>query len=298
MSSAEVELMTPQQLVIEIENLVSLPDVCVKVNRLIDAPNYSAATLGEIISQDTDLSARLLRLVNSAFFNFEAPVETISRAVTVVGTNELRNLVMATTAARIFTGIPGDLVDMAEYWRYSITTGVIAGELAKRCNVLHSERLFVMGVLHDIGRLAIYLKMPQAARDILLITGGDDALLADAENDVLGFTHMDVGEALLRKWKLPESIVTVVAYHHRPMATKVFQLETSLLYLASSLANAEIGGAEWEEAIVLVDPVIWRQTGLDPEQLASLLEEIPRKVMEVMDVVLGPKVRPVQSQPH
>ncbi|MEW8585577.1 MAG: HDOD domain-containing protein, partial [Candidatus Thiodiazotropha sp.] len=155
-----------------------------------------------------------------------------------------------------------------------------------------------MGVLHDIGRLAIYLKMPQAARDILLITGGDDALLADAENDILGFTHMDVGEALLRKWKLPESIVTVVAYHHRPMATKVFQLETSLLYLASSLANAEIGGMEWEEAIVLVDPVIWSQTGLTPERLASLLEETPRKVMEVMDVVLGPKVRPVQSQPH
>ncbi|MES9849208.1 MAG: HDOD domain-containing protein, partial [Candidatus Thiodiazotropha sp.] len=204
--------MTPQQLVIEIESLVSLPDVCVKVNRLIDAPNYSVATLGDIISQDTDLSARLLRLVNSAFFNLKVPVETISRAITIIGTNELRNLVMATTAARIFTGIPGDLVDMTEYWRYSITAGVVAGELAKRCNVLHSERLFVMGVLHDIGRLAIYLKMPQESRDILLITGGDDTLLPDAENDVLGFTHMDVGEALLRKWKLPESIVSVVAH--------------------------------------------------------------------------------------
>ncbi|MES9992742.1 MAG: HDOD domain-containing protein [Candidatus Thiodiazotropha sp.] len=290
--------MTPQQLVIEIENLVSLPDVCVKVNRLIDAPNYSAATLGEIISQDTDLSARLLRLVNSAFFNFEAPVETISRAVTVVGTNELRNLVMATTAARIFTGIPGDLVDMAEYWRYSITTGVLAGELARRCNVLHSERLFVMGVLHDIGRLAIYLKMPQAARDILLITGGNDALLADAEDDLLGFNHMDVGEALLRKWKLPESIITVVAYHHRPMATKVFQLETSLLYLASSLANADIDDEGLDDAIELVDPVIWRQTGLAPDQLVTLLEEAPHKIMEIMDVVMGPKVRPVKSHPH
>ncbi|MBW9266517.1 MAG: HDOD domain-containing protein [Candidatus Thiodiazotropha sp. (ex. Lucinisca nassula)] len=290
--------MTPQQLVIEIESLVSLPDVCVKVNRLIDAPNYSVATLGDIISQDTDLSARLLRLVNSAFFNLKVPVETISRAITIIGTNELRNLVMATTAARIFTGIPGDLVDMTEYWRYSITAGVIAGELAKRCNVLHSERLFVMGVLHDIGRLAIYLKMPQESRDILLITGGDDILLPDAENDVLGFTHMDVGEALLRKWKLPESIVSVVAHHHRPASTQVFRLETSLLSLAALLAYAEISGVEWYETVELVDPVVWRQTGLEPEQLEAVMEQMPHKVGEIMDVVLGPKVRPLKSQPH
>ncbi|MES9974516.1 HDOD domain-containing protein [Candidatus Thiodiazotropha sp. LNASS1] len=290
--------MTPQQLVIEIESLVSLPDVCVKVNRLIDAPNYSAATLGEIISQDTDLSARLLRLVNSAFFNLKAPVETISRAVTIIGTSELRDLVMATTAARIFTGIPGDLVDMTEYWRYSITAGVIAGELAKRCNVLHSERLFVMGVLHDIGRLAIYLKMPQESRDILLITGGDDTLLPDAENDVLGFTHMDVGEALLRKWKLPESIVSVVAHHHRPASTQVFQLETSLISLAALLAYAEISGVEWYETVELVEPVVWKQTGLEPEQLEAVMEQMPHKVGEIMDVVLGPKVRPLKSQPH
>ncbi|MEW8654436.1 MAG: HDOD domain-containing protein [Candidatus Thiodiazotropha endolucinida] len=290
--------MTPQQLVIEIESLVSLPDVCVKVNRLIDAPNYSVATLGEIISQDTDLSARLLRLVNSAFFNLKVPVETISRAITIIGTNELRNLVMATTAARIFTGIPGDLVDMTEYWRYSITAGVVAGELAKRCNVLHSERLFVMGVLHDIGRLAIYLKMPQESRDILLITGGDDTLLPDAENDVLGFTHMDVGEALLRKWKLPESIVSVVAHHHRPASTQVFQLETSLLSLSALLAYAEISGVEWYETVELVDPVVWKQTGLEPEHLEAVMEQMLHKVGEIMDVVLGPKVRPLKSQPH
>ncbi|MEW8083961.1 MAG: HDOD domain-containing protein [Candidatus Thiodiazotropha endolucinida] len=290
--------MTPQQLVIEIESLVSLPDVCVKVNRLIDAPNYSVATMGEIISQDTDLSARLLRLVNSAFFNLKVPVETISRAITIIGTNELRNLVMATTAARIFTGIPGDLVDMTEYWRYSITAGVVAGELAKRCNVLHSERLFVMGVLHDIGRLVIYLKMPQESRDILLITGGDDTLLPDAENDVLGFTHMDVGEALMRKWKLPESIVSVVAHHHRPASTQVFQLETSLLSLAALLAYAEISGVEWYETVELVDPVVWKQTGLEPEHLEAVMEQMPHKVGEIMDVVLGPKVRPLKSQPH
>ena len=289
--------MTPQQLVIELDHLVSLPDVCVKVNRLIDAPNYSAMTLGDIISQDSDLSARLLRVVNSAFFNLKAPVETISRAITVVGTGELRNLVMATTAARVFTGIPADLVDMAEYWRYSITTGVIAGELAKQCHVLHNERLFVMGVLHDIGRLAIYLKMPQEARDILLITGGDHGLLAETEREILGFTHMEVGEALLRKWKLPESIVNVVACHHQPAAAKVYQLETALLHIASALADADIKGFELEEVCEQLDDGVWQTTGLQKDRIALQLEAVPHKVLEIMDVVLAPKLRTRHTQP-
>ena len=288
--------MSPQELVNEIEKLVALPDVCIKVNRLIDAPNYSAATLGDLITQDTDLSARLLRVVNSAFFNLQAPVETISRAITVIGTAELRSLVMATAAVRVFTGIPGDLVDMAEFWRYSMSTGVIAGDLAVRCRVLHAERLFVMGVLHDIGRLAIYLKLPDAARDIHLVTGGDDRLLPDVESEILGFTHMEVGEALLRKWNLPESIITVVGNHHRPAAARLYRLETALMHIASQIAIGELSGATLDEALEQVEPVAWELTGLQRETIETVMETALQKVNEIIDVVLSPKLSARQHQ--
>ena len=287
--------MTPQELVDGIEKLVSLPEVCIKVNRLIEAPNYSAATLGDLIVQDTDLSARLLRIVNSAFYNMQAPVETISRAITVVGTNELRNLVMATSAAKVFTGIPGDLVDMHEFWRYSLATGVIGSELASRCRVLHAERLFVMGVLHDIGRLVIYLKLPDLSRDILLVTGGDASLLPAVEEEILGFTHMEVGEALLQSWKIPRSIVTVVGNHHQPMRTKDFRLETALVHLASSLSLSEQDGTALDEALDQIDPVVWEITALRPETIGQALESVPQKVNEIVDVVLSPRVGAKQS---
>ncbi len=287
--------MTPQELVDGIEKLVSLPEVCIKVNRLIEAPNYSAATLGDLIVQDTDLSARLLRIVNSAFYNMQAPVETISRAITVVGTNELRNLVMATSAAKVFTGIPGDLVDMHEFWRYSLATGVIGSELASRCRVLHAERLFVMGVLHDIGRLVIYLKLPDLSRDILLVTGGDASLLPAVEEEILGFTHMEVGEALLQSWKIPRSIVTVVGNHHQPMRTKDFRLETALVHLASSLSLSELDGTALDEALDQIDPVVWEITALRPETIEQALESVPQKVNEIVDVVLSPRIGAQQS---
>ncbi len=288
--------MTPHELVDGIEKLVSLPEICVKVNRLIDAPNYSAATVGDLIAQDTDLSARLLRVVNSAFYNLQAPVETISRAITVVGTNELRNLVMATSAARVFTGVPGDLVNMPEFWRYSLATGIIGCELAGRCRVLHAERLFVMGVLHDIGRLVIYVQLPDLSRDILLVAGGEDHLLPAVENEMLGFDHMDVGEALLKHWSMPRSITTVVGNHHQPMRVKDFRLETAIVHLASSLAMVEQEGAEVEEAMELIDPVVWEITGLQPDAIVSVLETVPQKVNEIVDVVLSPRISVQQTQ--
>ncbi|MGD8909473.1 MAG: HDOD domain-containing protein, partial [Chromatiales bacterium] len=289
--------MTPQQLVDGIEKLVSLPEIFVKVNRLIDAPNYTAATLGDLIAQDTDLSARLLRLVNSAFYNLRAPVETISRAITMVGTHELRNLVMATSSARAFTGIPCDLVDMAVFWRYSLTTGVIATELANRCRVLHAERLFVMGLLHDIGRLVIYLKLPEISRDILLVTGGDNLLLPAVEEEMLGFTHMEVGEALLRQWNMPLSVITVVGNHHHPMRTKDFRLETSIMHLASILSLSEMDGIPVDEAMDQIEPPVWELTSLQPEMIEQTLEDIPQKVKEIIDVVLSPRISTKRSQP-
>ena len=288
--------MTPQELVDGIEKLVSLPEVCIKVNRLIDAPNYSAATVGDLIAQDTDLSARMLRVVNSAFYNLQAPVETISRAITVVGTNELRNLVMATSAARVFTGVPGDLVNVPEFWRYSLATGVIGCELAGQCRVLHAERLFVMGVLHDIGRLVLYLKLPDLSRDILLVADGENSLLPAVENEMLGFTHMEVGEALLKSWSIPRSILTVVGNHHLPMRVKDFRLETAIVHLASELALGELEGSEMEEVMEQVDPVVWEITGLKPEAIESLMESVPQKVNEIVDVVLAPRIGAQQKQ--
>jgi putative nucleotidyltransferase with HDIG domain len=280
--------MSAKQLVDGIVHLVSLPDVCVKVNRLVDSPGYSAVGVGRIVAHDTDLSARILRLVNSSYFGLRAPVDTISRAIAVVGTNELRNLVMATTAARVFTGIPADLVDMARFWRYSVMTGLIAKELALRCSVLHSERLFVMGMLHDIGRLVIYLTLPDQSRDILLITGGDDNLLAETEKDVLGFTHMDVGAELLRNWRLPDGLVSVVGAHHEPFKAGDYQFDAALIHVAIALTHGEMSGLSFDEVISPISPSIWDFTGLSVEDLESVIKVAPVKAAEVIDLIYKP----------
>ncbi|MBT2968953.1 MAG: phosphohydrolase [gamma proteobacterium symbiont of Ctena orbiculata] len=277
--------MDPKTLVKDLDHLVSLPDICIKVNRLMATGNYSSAQVADIIIQDTDISARLLRLVNSSFYGLPTKVETLSRAVTIIGADELRNLVMAATALRTFTGIPKQLVDMTEYWQHSVTTGVMAQSLAKHCNILHSERLFVMGLLHDVGRLVIYLTLPEKATDILYITGGDNWILPETETDVLGFTHLDVGAELMRAWELPESFVAVAGCHNNPQQAGDYRLETSLVHIAKAIANGEMVGLSVEEMLWAITPFAWTMTGLTPEMVTPLIDEMVSKSHDALSMI-------------
>jgi putative nucleotidyltransferase with HDIG domain len=277
--------MDPKTLVKDLDHLVSLPDICIKVNRLMGSGNYSSSQVADIIVQDVDISARLLRLVNSSFYGLPAKVETLSRAITIIGADELRNLVMAATAMRTFTGIPKQLVDMTEYWQHSVTTGVMAQSLARLSNILHSERLFVMGLLHDVGRLVIYLTLPEKATDILFITGGDNWILAETESDVLGFTHLDVGAELMRAWELPESFVAVAGYHDHPEQADGYQLETSLVHIAKAIANGEMVGLSIDEMLWAIDPFAWKMTGLTPEIVSPMIDEMASKTHEALSMI-------------
>lgn len=283
--------MTADELVKGLDKLVALPEVYLGLNRLIDSPQASSSDIAKLITQDTDLAARLLKTVNSAFYARPAPIETIPRAVTVIGTTELRNLVLATSVCRTFKNVPGELVDMVSYWGESVFTGIVATALAVKCNVLHRDRLFVLGMLHDIGRLPIYLQLPEQARDILCIINGDYDLLCAAEQEILGFTHADVGYALTQSWHLPESIQTVVRYHHAPSQAPEYHLETSLIHIGSILATSDGRDESVEETFGRVDPFAWRITRLDQEDIGATLASIPVQAEEILKFVLPGSIR-------
>ncbi|MCU7830798.1 MAG: HDOD domain-containing protein [Candidatus Thiodiazotropha sp. (ex Myrtea sp. 'scaly one' KF741663)] len=280
--------MSPEELVKDIDKLVSLPEVFIQVNQMMEQPSCSSAKLADIISADTDISARLLRLVNSPFYGLRSNVDTISRAVTIAGTQELRNLVSATIAVRSFTGIPENLVNMDEFWRHGVTTGVMAQMLAKYSNVLHSERLFVAGMLHDVGRLAIYLTIPEKAIEIMEITGGDEWILAEVEERILGFNHMDVGAALMKSWQLPDSLISVAQNHHTPSYATTFQLDVAIVHIALAIARGEMSGFPVDEMLWAIEPNVWDATGLSPERVSPHVVEMLRTSLDTMGMILAP----------
>jgi len=233
------------------------------------------------IEMDTDLSARLLRTVNSAFYRLASPVETISRAITIIGTLDLRDLAMLTVARRLFTGIPGELMDVGRFWSDAVSTGVYAGLLGRHCRLLHAERAFVMGVIHNIGLLAICQYLPEQAKESLYIAAGDDDLMADAEREVLGYTHQAVGAALLRRWGLPLSLCEVAEFHHSPDAAVQFRLEVAIVHVASHLTGGEELGLEIPAVLERIQPVALALTNVSESVLERLLVEGEQQITEL-----------------
>ncbi len=268
---------SPESLVAGIDHLVSLPEVSLKINHVLSQGDYTSSSLADLISHDADISARLLRLVNSSFYGLPSKIDTLQRAVTVAGANEVRNLVMATTVMKTFTGIPRELVNMDDFWRHAVMTGVLAQAISEQSNTLHTDRLFVAGMLHDLGRLVIYLTLPEKAKDILYITGGDEWILADTEKEILGFSHTEVGAELFKAWRLPDSFQSISRYHHQPQMATDHEHDVAIVHIALATARGQLAGLSLDEMLWAISPDAWAATGLSADALQPRLPEMLQK---------------------
>ena len=220
--------MTPQQLVLEVEHLFSLPDVAIRINELIDQPDTSTKELVEVVQLDAGISATVLRLANSAWYGLPSRVDTISRAITLIGMKALRDLVLSTSVITTFKGISSEFVDMMDFWDNSVTCGVVTRNLARKCGIRESERMFLAGLMHKVGRLVFYASRPVQYRQVLMDKDAGEAAIIEAERAVFGFTYAELGGALLRAWRLPESLDEMIAFQTRPLKAELAVLATQI----------------------------------------------------------------------
>ena len=255
------------QWVKDVEGIVSPPEVCIRLLDLVDSPKSTAHEIGEVISSDPNLSARLLKLVNSSFYNYSGRIDTLSRAIAIVGTRELYSLAISVSAVRAFSKIPAQLINMDTFWRHSLFCGIIARYLAKRCGILHPERLFVAGLLHDIGELVVFAREPEKSRNLMLMAKGDENTLAYAERQEFGFNHADLGGMLAALWKLPDTLVESISCHHSPLDAVCSKQQAAIVKIADILADRSSLGALFEsqprqDSPFEIDKSLWRATGL------------------------------------
>lgn len=227
---------TPQSLASEVSSLFTLPDLVVRAMEIMDVPDSSAQDLVEVIELDAGLAATILRLANSALYGQRGRVETLTRAVALIGTKALRELVLATASIRTFKDIPAEFVDMNTYWDSSITGGVIARLIASHLRIRDNETLFLAGLLHGVGRLVFYVRRPVEYREVLRRVKEDGQDLLAAEQAVFSFSHAAVGAALFQAWGLPERLQVAVAYQLAPDQAPAFPQEVAIVHLAADMA--------------------------------------------------------------
>lgn len=265
--------------------LFSLPDIYFQLSEMIRDPRFSLADIGKVIARDPGLSARLLRVVNSPFYGFQSRIDTISRAIAVVGVDDLYNLVVATCVVDRFGKIPSELIDMTEFWMRSVHCGVVTRLLAKQSMVLHSERLFLAGLLHDIGSLVLYQKMPEQSLKVLLATGRNRRLLAGFEREIIGFTHADVARELIKGWGLPESLYEAIGCYLNPESAQVHKLDAYLLNTASRLVSGSEQGIPPEDTVAEISEHTLEVVRLARGQIVAVMEAATVEFAEVFELM-------------
>ncbi|BBL69412.1 HDOD domain-containing protein [Methylogaea oryzae] len=276
-----------KEMVAGVSNLVSLPQAYFRISQMLNNPHTTAAQLGEVISHDPALTARLLRFVNSPVYAMRNPVDSVARAVSILGMQELRMLALASSVGNAFQKPPSDLVDMAAYWHHSVFTGIVAKQLGKLCKLPSVDRLFVAGLLHDVGQLVLAHQAPDAMRKVVALLPKYPHHRCQMEQKLLGHDHSEVGAELMRYWQLPESLWMPVRYHHAPELAPEYMLEACLVHMANAIADGVEPSRRGAAPLAYspISPKAWEMSGLEAAAIAPVVQEANLELFDMLDII-------------
>ncbi len=268
-----------------VDNIVTLPtipSILAALNAVIAEPNSSASDVAGIISRDPSTATKVLRLANSAYYGLRSKVGTINHAVTMLGFNIVRNLVLTTS---VFSVSPGGniagLFEREKFWHHSLGVGVAARIVAREAFPemrRQSDEFFICGLLHDLGKI-ILLQYVQPKFEQALLMSRDQAIpLFEAEMTVIGCTHADVGGLLAKRWNLSKEIIAAVGRHHDLTETPEEQIRyVAVTHLADFIARAkEIGDGGGSNPNLSREA--WDAAGLSKQKIPWALAEIDKSL--------------------
>ena len=264
---------TPQELVACIEKLASLPAVYHRIRDLLDDPDSSVLELAEAVSGDAAITARVLRVVNSVLYGFPGKVETVSRAVNLMGMQQIHDLVLSTLVVAAFNGIRPARMHMGRFWNDSVFRGLVARAAARRLGMGDPERMFVEGLLADIGHLVMFQVAPEPSAAALESAARDKEPIQDAEARIVGCNFAEVGAALASAWRLPGGFAKAIGAQLMPAMAGPHVNEAALLHLANQILATREHDNPDEAALALLDPMSVAMLELEPAQIADIRAE-------------------------
>ncbi len=269
-------------------DLISFPEIALRINSLVEDGNSSAEDIADLLQQDTALTAKLLKFSNSAYLGFRAEIDTVPRAVAVLGTQRVRDLTLGIAVVNSFAGVSNNMLSMENYWRHSVLCGLTAGALAQRTDQVAQGSAFTAGLLHDLGQLILFSQEPELSKQVVELLEDDNDVNQNnqAEMMVFGFDHTQLGAALAQSWDLPERLVTCLRYHHQPHLCEEFCTDACLIHLANSIALlAELNVDDIDQAPPM-DPFAWETLNINSQVIPEITHTVNENAAELLTVLL------------
>jgi HD-like signal output (HDOD) protein len=276
-------MQTAQEVVATSVNLVTLPAIFIQVKRVADDKNASVDDLARVISADPAMTARVLKLINSSFWGVSGKIESLSRAVSLLGMRPVHDLVLATSVVEAFDRLQPQLMDSTRFWQGSVFRALAATALARQSVAAGKSvdlgRVFTQALMSDLGHMVMFIKMPELAAQALEETRHRPWALAQVERELIGCDFAQVGGALTDAWQLPLAFGEAIRHQSNPQAGGRHALEASLIHIAATLAELEGKLSESELLIAQIAPYAWEATGLDANCLPGIIPEVEINLM-------------------
>ncbi len=217
-----------------------MPEVYLQIRYLIEQESSSVDDFVEVISSDPMLTAKLTEIANSQYFGFPRCSNDLYQSISMIGFMQLHDLMLNSLMLRTFSAIPHQIFNLEEYWRYCVRCGIAARTIAQYSQLLPINPYFTYGLLHEIGRAAMFTKEPELSLQSLEQEEGILTSQIDKEQELFGFDYTQLGTVLIQKWRLPEVYQQVTAYHLQvDLADESYRQAVQVTQLAHFVCQAE-----------------------------------------------------------
>ncbi len=287
MSDKKVDI-GAHELVERVQELPTLPAVIGRINAEMAKESLTSASLGVIVAEDASLAAMVLKLANSAYYGLVKQVDSVERAITVLGMDTVRNLAMGVSAFSLFKKDPTGVIDIEGLWHHTLACGTASARLLRGAEL--QDKGFLAGLLHDLGKVIMAHILSDETIMVLGMMHDTGQRQSDVEREVFGFDHARIGSLLADKWHFPEIYSRAIRFHHDPsrISEKKIDPETRMVMAAVHVANKMVKliglGRSTDPACDRVDPRYWKMLGLDRGALKTVGLEIEKEFAVMLEV--------------
>ncbi|MBN2036313.1 MAG: HDOD domain-containing protein [Chitinispirillaceae bacterium] len=263
-----------------ISNLPSHPIVIDRITKLLANPRTSAEEIGRAITVDQALAAKVLKLVNSAFYGFPGRISTLSHAIVILGFSTIKNIVLTASILDTFgsKGKATEGFNLEQFWHHSIACGAAAQSIARTTGSSEKEECFIAGLIHDIGKIILCHYLPQDFERVIAMTQLKECLFYESEKTLFDISHDEIGGLLAKRWNLPKTLENAVRYHHKPSPTHEHYMMSVIVHTADIFVRALDYGNGGDSKIPVISELAWKSLDLENASLFSFFDGIKDEV--------------------
>jgi putative nucleotidyltransferase with HDIG domain len=276
-----------RDLVLLAQQIPALPLTYQRVSQVVADQHSTTVELAEAVGADQGLATRILQLANSALYGQVARVDTLTQALSLIGSRQLRDLALAMAVVDLFKDVSAPGISLRGFWEHSVTVGCGARLIATTRGERETERNFVAGLLHDVGLMISAQVQPDRLTKHIQRAKAESSMLSFVERADQGFDHAELGAAVMERWRLSQMMVEVVAGHHRPLLTATYARECADVHFSDLMVEAMGFGSAGEAIVMPLDAHAWELSGIAVSELSRIGEALERQVVELTDIFIG-----------